>query len=663
MAFSLSLIKELRIPTLEKYNFRISDSKEINTIENIKPINVVIGANNAGKSRFLRHLFSNDFEQFDSYATLIDKVLSSIIFNENDLLFGMDDLEFKARKNINFYLSDKDINLYTADIRELFTKEVLDTVHHYRGKHSPEEVERLGNKIFSDSLWHQIKESTPSQEDRDIKKVRKEYIPILRGLRTLDANTDVYLNRTINDYFKNSNTAQELNIFTGYPLYNELLDILTGSEEERQSLKQYEQYLSEHFFQGQTIEIVPRRKESSEDNSGNVVEIKIGNERQLPIYHLGDGIQAIICTTIRPFIEQTPTFFFIEEPEHYLHAGMQRALINAFRQCPQHRYFITTQSNHFVDLTLEENDINLISVTKTVCSKGDVTSVIQSQANNSNILKDLGVLASSVLLANCSIWVEGVTDKRYLQVYLKRFIDDLKEKSLSNSDPIQESDKLKYKRRYEKLQSYSENLHYVFVEYQGSNITHWAFTDKVDSNSTTSTPAKKLNKDILLIADADIESKGSRVADLESALGDRFRKLDWKEIENYIPHNVIINAAKTLWEDMKSKGNSTHSFDTLTDKSFRSEELGIGAILENQISKAQDAKDGKLFFRKGDGWVKTKNGDKVFIESSGSTIKQKVVFCDIAVDIMKSQNDDWALSEELSQLCDKIWSFIEECNS
>lgn len=663
MAFSLSLIKELRIPTLENNNFRISDSKEVNTIENIKPINVVIGANNAGKSRFLRHLFSNDFEQFDYYSSLINKISNSIDLDTDDLLFDFENLEYHARQAIKPYFIDEKINLYNTDIRDLFKKSFEEVVCRYKGSHSPEEVDQLGISIFTDSLWKEIMESTPTQEDRDIKKVRKEYIPMLRGLRTLDANTDVYLNRTINDYFKNSNTAQKLNIFTGYPLYNELLDILTGSEEERQSLKQYEQYLSEHFFQGKKIEIVPRRKEPSEDISGNVVEIKIGNERQLPIYNLGDGIQAIICTTIRPFIEQTPTFFFIEEPEHNLHAGMQRALINAFKQCPQHRYFITTQSNHFVDLTLEDNDINLISVTKNVSSQGGVTSVIQSQANNSNILKDLGVLASSVLLANCSIWVEGCTDKRYLQVYLKRFIDDLKEKSLSNSDVIQESDKLKYKRRYEKLQSYSENLHYVFVEYQGSNITHWAFTDNIDSNSTTSTPAKKLNKDIFLIADADIESKGSRVEDLKSALGDRFKKLDWKEIENYIPHNVIINAAKTLWEDMKSKGNSTHSFDTLTDKSFRSEELGIGAILENKISKAQNAKDGKLFFRKGDGWVKTKNGDRIFIESSGSTIKQKVTFCDIAVDIMKSQSNDWALNEELNQLCDKIWSFIEECNS
>ncbi|MBT0323245.1 ATP-dependent nuclease, partial [Vibrio campbellii] len=473
--------------------------------------------------------------------------------------------------------------------------------------------------------------------------------------------------RTVNDYFSEKNSGTTLNIFTGHTLYEDMVYSLLGTEEEQESVKKYQDYLSTYFFEGQRVNIIPRKdrngKKASAEN--NVVHIKIGDEPQRPIYELGDGIQAMVTLTVRPFLEKEPTIFFIEEPEQNLHAGMQRALIEAFRACPQHMFFFTTQSNHFVDLTLESDDINLISVKKEVDSEGKVKSIVQSQANNSEILQELGVLASSVLLANCSIWVEGVTDKRYLQVYLEKYLDELE--ASSNSDKLTEEQRATAKKRAGKLRTYSENLHYVFVEYQGSNITHWAFTDEADPEETSKTPAAKLSKDILLLADADIDSKGSRVEDLQNALGERFEILEWKEIENYIPQDIIVEAAKKHWESFQHTQGSDFDIESLPDNYFEDSEIGIGGLLENRVSRSETSTkaEASYFFR--DGAPTKKVGKEVqHSPSSGSTIRIKVPFCDTAVAIMKSKDEDnkykWQLTPELNKLCNKIWSFIEQCN-
>ncbi|HDM7598231.1 TPA: hypothetical protein PZ808_003174, partial [Staphylococcus aureus] len=76
------------------------------------------------------------------------------------------------------------------------------------------------------------------------------------------------------------------------------------------------------------------------------------------------------------------------------------------------------------------------------------------------------------------------------------YLDELE--ASSNSDKLTEEQRATAKKRAGKLRTYSENLHYVFVEYQGSNITHWAFTDEADPEETSKTPAAKLSKDILL---------------------------------------------------------------------------------------------------------------------------------------------------------------------
>ena len=152
----------------------------------------------------------------------------------------------------------------------------------------------------------------------------------------------------------------------------------------------------------------------------DVVHVKEGDDEDRPIYDLGDGIQSIILLTYKVFMAEESTMFFIEEPEHFLHAGLQRTLIETFAKHKEHMFFMTTHSNHFLDLAQERDDISIQQV-----SRVNGESKVQASLDYGELLNELGVRASSVLLANCSIWVEGVTDKLYLRAYLNKYIEEL----------------------------------------------------------------------------------------------------------------------------------------------------------------------------------------------------------------------------------------------
>jgi len=92
--------------------------------------------------------------------------------------------------------------------------------------------------------------------------VKRYYIPIIRGMRPFDKEqVDIYLNRTLDDYFYNTlkQTANSKSIiFTGIALYKELKKHLLGEPEERELIKKYEDFLSKTFFHNQQVALIPK---------------------------------------------------------------------------------------------------------------------------------------------------------------------------------------------------------------------------------------------------------------------------------------------------------------------------------------------------------------------------------------------------------------------
>jgi len=546
-------------------------------LADVKQINLFIGPNNSGKSRSVRELFNSVnrewlLEKKQISVSMIIKEFKEIIPHRNFLFRN------------SCYMSHSEIEELNTIVDNFPTQIpiMIDEISDYLLK--SEGVNNSRERLQKECIEPIIDKLDPSNIIRNFITPRNSiYIPTLRSLRSIGEN-DIFSKCTLDDYFVSENKLKpQKSIFTGHSLYNDLQEHLLGSHIQRLKVRKYEEYLSENFFFGEDISLVPRINDS-------VVYFKEGEKEERPIYDLGDGIQSIIILTFPVFVAEEPTLFYIEEPEHYLHAGLQRTLIETFAKHKEHLFFMTTHSNHCLDL------------------------------------------AQELLLANCSIWVEGVTDKLYLRKYMEKYISEL----------IDEGEKSKAN----KLKSYHENLHYVFTEYQGSNITHWNFeeTPTEMESSEDKTPARKITRNILLIADADIDSKSNRVEILSEELGAKFHLLDWKEIENYVPHDILIKTAKTRWDTFNQRGEcSIERFSNIEDGKFETKSYGIGTILERYVNKSSET-------------------DRKFYETDSGTIKDKVKFCNTAIDVMSDSHNEWSLTPELKILCEKLWNHVIDSN-
>lgn len=611
-----SVIDRIKFSNADKDNFKFLSGVGHWDLANVQKFNFLVGANNSGKSRVLRYILSLNTNSWtiDSDIMSMQSILAQVDENVVQTLgLGFVKDQYALREAIN----QTKLNPPTVAFNGL-GEAIYQNLQNKNTSGRPLMDEQyVFQKVISPLL-------TGNDASHLIATLKTEYatpvyIPTLRTLRHINEKDD-FKARTHQDYF-DANSKDRQEVFTGHSIANDLKRQLLGTHEQREKVRKFERFLSEKFFYGADVTITPRI-------DADVVWFKEGGKEEYPIFDLGDGIQAIIILTYKVFMAEHPTIFFIEEPEKYLHAGMQRTLIEALADIPHHMFFMTTHSNHFLDLALERDDVSTFQV-----SREDGKTVTRSSAVLNDLLDELGVRASSVLLANCSIWLEGVTDKLYLRAYMNKYLKELEK---SGTDP----------ERVDVLKSYHENLHYVFVEYQGSNITHWAFNH--DESDTETTSAYLLNNKIFLLADGDIDWKGERTENLTAHLGDQFHQLKLKEIENYIPLKVMQETAKLRWKAMKKTKDCTFDVSTLTQKSYTHKTVGIGRALERCITEKPDDLDKSFFEEVG--------------KSTTGTIRDKVTFCKEAVRYMNAHPDDWELTKELSELCNKLWRHIERSN-
>ena len=121
---------------------------------------------------------------------------------------------------------------------------------------------------------------------------------------------------------------------------------------------------------------------------------------------------------------------FIEEPEQLLHPGLQRKLIETLlneKGFEKFQYYITTHSNHFLDTTFDFSKISIYSLRKKFQDEANEEEIANFSIENlssgdKSSLELLGVRNSSVFLSNCTIWVEGITDRMYFKHYLALYM-------------------------------------------------------------------------------------------------------------------------------------------------------------------------------------------------------------------------------------------------
>lgn len=484
---------------------------DYNQIIEIKRLNFFIGKNNAGKSRFLRSLFKQKQKPFIYKIKNITDLLKIYLLIEND--------SKHEKIKENQYYKDFVQNLDSLKELSIKSRDHRNIIQYYTycidllGKIG--KLQLLNNENNTNYLLSEIK-----LQIENAKKIglfyEDKYIPILRGMRpvTDQKNKQPYIERAQKDYFSDADTFNSKNIITGECLYHELQIHLLGKPEQRDLIKSYEEKLSQYFFDNETITLIPYIGKDDNGHENDVVHIKIGKDEQFAIHKLGDGLQQAIILTYEALIKRGEIYaFFIEEPELHMHAGMVRQLMNFYLNETPHYYFFTTHSNHLLDMADESDQVMIQKFVKQPKegSSNESEFKICRCDRDRDLLASLGVRPSSVYLANCTIWFEGITDRLYIIKYMEKYLDDLKQTENKNSEQIKEDLK-----RYSELRRFMPNYHYSFVEYSGSNLSHWSFDDNYPKTreerieflkQDRGQSATAVASDMLLIADGNIQKK------------------------------------------------------------------------------------------------------------------------------------------------------------
>ena len=641
------------------------NEQDYNQVIEIKRLNFFIGKNNAGKSRFLRNLFLSQ-NNINSYTTFplkleLNEIMSIDIQNCTRTVKFRDGRHSFSNLD-RTYTSSDDLHF----VKEFF--EIINTYKFNQEKFASAitnfiiEIESYKNHN-QEVIYGQFVEKllTAQKPNKKYDFLNKYYIPVLRGMRyfhfdkKIDESKRPYIWRTMVDYFTNEEQEFRKNlsnfIITGELFYENLTKFRNGQEHQWQIIEDYQNALSSYFFNNERVVIIPIH-----DN--NIPHIKIGNEPQFPISQLGDGLQQVIILTYEAFIKKNETHaFFIEEPELHMHAGMVRQLMNFYLNETDHYYFFTTHSNHLLDMADESDQVIIQKFVKEPKKNSkEFDFKIYRCDRDRDLLASLGVKPSSIYLANCTIWVEGITDRLYITKYMEKYLAELK-----NSD----------EGLYKKYRRFMPNYHYTFVEYAGSNLVHWDFSDEfTDHLNDQGMNALLTTSSVLLIADGDIQGKGNRVEQLTESLGEQFYLLPCKETENTLPANIIHYACNikysglelALSDDVELKNILTNylsidgmqsdtkvGFDILlllNNQNYFHAKDGIGKIIDSKIkignSSASDDKP-----------------KKCFADASG-TIKDKLKFCRLILTLM--DHVEWTLTDSAKELCKTIFEHISESN-
>lgn len=241
----------------------------------------------------------------------------------------------------------------------------------------------------------------------------------------------------------------------------------------------------------------------------------------LPLHSLGTGIHELIILAASVTIIGDAVFC-IEEPEIHLHPELQKKFIRYIEQNTTNQYLITTHSNAFFDM----DGVNIyhcrLKDQYTVCH------LVNTEGERHSVLTDLGYKASDILQSNFIVWVEGPSDRIYLNHWIQ------------HKDP-----------------SLIEGLHYTIMFYGGRLLSHLSFDNPEVKEFIR---LCRLNRNASILIDSDKRSAHQRINSTKHRIKEDFEKnrcFVWitqgKEIENYLDDEIFNIAVKSVHPSIKRR--------------------------------------------------------------------------------------------------------------
>lgn len=249
------------------------------------------------------------------------------------------------------------------------------------------------------------------------------------------------------------------------------------------------------------------------------------NKGGIALSQSGSGLKTVLLVLIYilliPHVEGRSLdnyIFAFEEIENNLHPALQRRLFLYLRDLAVEKnttFFFTTHSNVVIDLFSNDDKAQLYHIEH----DGNEANIraVKTYIEKAGIIDDLDIRASDLLQSNGVIWVEGPSDRRYINKWIE----------------IWSEGKIK------------EGAHYQCVFYGGCLLSHLS-AEPPDNREEDPINILLTNRNAIIIMDSDKLNESQEINDTKKRIRKEISDVGgfcWitqgKEIEHYIPKSVL----------------------------------------------------------------------------------------------------------------------------